>query len=62
MPTNNNILVEELRILGEEFRNKFSIHHLQELAYQTGMIQRKFQPQELVSQPKRSISVGTREL
>lgn len=47
----NNILVEELRILGEEFRNKFSIHHLQELAYQTGMIQRKreFQAQDLVS-------------
>lgn len=51
MSTNNNILVEELRILGEEFRNKFSIHHLQELAYQTGMIQRKrkFQAQDLVS-------------
>ncbi|MDR4983862.1 hypothetical protein [Bacillus cereus] len=41
MSTNNNILVEELRILGEEFRNEFSIHHLQELAYQTGMIRRK---------------------
>ncbi|MEA1011491.1 MULTISPECIES: hypothetical protein [Bacillus cereus group] len=64
MSTNNNILVEELRILGEKFRNKFSIHHLQELTYQTGMIQRKrkFQAQDLVSQPKRSISVGTREL
>ncbi|EJR29608.1 hypothetical protein [Bacillus mycoides] len=37
----NNTLVEELRILGEEFRNKFSIHQLQEPAYQTGMIQRK---------------------
>jgi hypothetical protein len=51
MSTNNNILVEELRILCEEFRNKFSIHHLQELAYQTGMIQRKrkFQAQDLVS-------------
>ncbi|EOP00643.1 IS4 family transposase, partial [Bacillus cereus] len=51
MSTSNNTLVEEFRILGEEFRNKFSIHHLQELAYQTGMIQRKrkFQAQDLVS-------------
>lgn len=39
MSTNNNTLVEEFRILGEEFRNKFSIHHLQAFAYQTGMIQ-----------------------
>lgn len=38
-------------MLGEEFRNKFSIPHLQELEYQTGMIQhkRKFQAQDLVS-------------
>ena len=51
MSTNNCMLIEELRILGEEFRNKFSVHHLQELAYQTGMIQRKrkFQAQDLVS-------------
>lgn len=45
----NNILVEELRMLGEELRNEFSIHHLQKLAYQTGTIQRKFQAQDLVS-------------
>ncbi|WP_350494412.1 IS4 family transposase [Bacillus mycoides] len=51
MSINNGTPVEELRILGEEFRNKFSIHHLQELAHQTGMIQRKrkFQAQDLVS-------------
>ncbi|WP_333725755.1 IS4 family transposase [Bacillus paranthracis] len=51
MVINNDTPVEELRMLGEEFRNKFSIHHLQELAYQTGMIQRKrkFQVQNLVS-------------
>lgn len=51
MVINNGTPVEELRMLGEEFRNKFSIHHLQELAYQTGMIQRKrkFQVQNLVS-------------
>jgi hypothetical protein len=38
-------------MLGEEFRNKFSIPHLQELAYQTGMIRRKrkFRAQDLVS-------------
>ncbi|MFC3882031.1 IS4 family transposase [Bacillus songklensis] len=44
-------MVEELHMLGEEFRSKFSVHHLQELAYQTGMIQRKrkFQAQDLVS-------------
>ncbi|MGG2016760.1 hypothetical protein [Bacillus sp. S10(2024)] len=41
MSTNNCMLVEELCILGEEFRNKFFVYHLQELAYQTGMIQRK---------------------
>lgn len=51
MDIKNDIPVKELRMLGEEFRNKFSIHHLQELAYQTGMIQRKrkFQAQNLVS-------------
>lgn len=51
MVINNDTPVEELRMFGEEFRNKFSIHHLQELAYQTGMIQRKrkFQVQNLVS-------------
>ncbi|PIE91625.1 IS4 family transposase, partial [Bacillus fungorum] len=51
MAINNDTPVEELRMLGEEFQNKFSIHHLQELAYQTGMIQRKrkFQAQDLVS-------------
>ncbi|PIE91874.1 IS4 family transposase, partial [Bacillus fungorum] len=51
MAINNDTPVEELRILGEEFQNKFSIDHLQELAYQTGMIQRKrkFQAQDLVS-------------
>ncbi|WP_459503431.1 hypothetical protein [Bacillus sp. C1] len=51
MSINNHTPVEELRILGEEFQSKVSIHHLQELAYQTGMIQRKrkFQAQDLVS-------------
>ncbi|MGH0614977.1 hypothetical protein ACQVP6_08980 [Bacillus cereus] len=49
MAMNNDTPIEELHMLGEEFRNKFSIHHLQELAYQTGMIQRKFQVQDLVS-------------
>ncbi|WP_245916718.1 hypothetical protein [Bacillus fungorum] len=44
MSTNDNALVEE-------FRKNFSIPHLQELAYQTNMIQRKrkFQAQDLVS-------------
>ena len=51
MSTNNCTLAEELHMLGEEFRNKFSIPHLQELAYQTGMIRRKrkFRAQDLVS-------------
>ncbi|MCM3734999.1 IS4 family transposase [Bacillus cytotoxicus] len=51
MSTSNCMLIEELRILGEEFRNKFSVHHLQEFAYQTGMIKRKrkFRAQDLVS-------------
>ncbi|MFB9760255.1 transposase [Ectobacillus funiculus] len=51
MSTNNCTLAEELRMLREEFRNKFSIPHLQELAYQTGMIRRKrkFRAQDLVS-------------
>ncbi|MCM3651274.1 hypothetical protein M3184_05325 [Metabacillus litoralis] len=51
MSTNNCILLEELRLLGEEFQNKFSIPYLQELAYKTGLIQRqrKFGAQDLVS-------------
>ena len=51
MSTNNCTLAEELHMLGEEFRNKFSIPHLQKLAYQTGMIRRKrkFRAQDLVS-------------
>jgi hypothetical protein len=51
MSTNNCILLEELRLLGEEFQNKFSIPYLQELAYKTGLIQRqrKFRAQDLVS-------------
>lgn len=51
MSTNHYTLVEELRMLGEEFRRIFSVSHLQELAYQTGMIQRKrkIRAQDLVS-------------
>ncbi|GAA3318977.1 hypothetical protein GCM10020331_023980 [Ectobacillus funiculus] len=49
--TNHYMLAEELRMLGEEFRRTFSVPNLQELAYQTDMIQRKrkFRVQDLVS-------------
>lgn len=36
-----NVTQEELRLLGEEFKSKFSIPYLQLLAFQTGMIRRK---------------------
>lgn len=47
----NDVTQEELRLLGEEFKSKFSIHHLQLLAVKTGMIRRKrkCRAQDLVS-------------
>ena len=36
----NDQTQEELRLLGEEFKNKFSISYLQTLANQTGMVRR----------------------
>ncbi|MGN4719841.1 IS4 family transposase, partial [Bacillus cereus group sp. MYBK226-2] len=47
----NDVTQEKLRLLGEEFKSKFSIHHLQLLAVKTRMIRRKrkCRAQDLVS-------------
>lgn len=51
MPNSNDLTQEELLLLGEEFKNKFSISYLQTLAHQTGMVRRnrKCRVQDLVS-------------
>ncbi|MCP8971387.1 IS4 family transposase [Ectobacillus ponti] len=51
MSIHSHTQVEELRMLGEEFRRMFSVPHLQELARQTEMIRRnrKCKAQDLVS-------------
>ncbi|MDG4658549.1 IS4 family transposase [Ectobacillus antri] len=51
MSTKECAQTDELRLLGEEFQNIFSLTYLQELACKTGMIQRqrKVRAQDLVS-------------
>lgn len=47
----NDQTQEELRLLGEEFKSKFSISYLQTLANQTRMVlqKRKYRVQDLVT-------------